>query len=395
MSSRVAVIGGSIAGCALAIALGGLGCDVTVYERSQGELAGRGLGIGVPSLVFPTLTEFLGPELRSHRLAARNWYLPDGTPTGRLGWRQPFGSVFTNWGVVWRSLRARVPDSVYRQRVEVRAVSAEGVVVTDAGEQRYDLVVGADGYRSIARGVVDPASRVTYTGYVVWRGDFPVGSVPVPAEAANLVAFVGGHVMCYPIPGPTGAGENYNWVLYRAMPDRFADPTSLPPGGLDDGLFAAFREAVSQLPPYWAELVGRTPRESVAVQPIYDAEVERYATGRLAVAGDAGCLARPHTGAGALKALQDAQCLARAYRDHGDWPAALASYDAHRTEAGRTLVAIGRRLGAALVTDTPDWSVMTEPDIQQWFRAIHANSPYTASGSELEMCRMRPRWPVR
>lgn len=379
-AARVAIVGGSIAGCALAIALGGLDCDVTVYERSQGELAGRGLGIGVPSLVFPTLDEFLGADLRSHRLAERRWFLPDGTQTGRLGWHQPFGSVFTNWGVVWRSLRAKVPDSVYRQRVEVRAVGADATVVTDTGEERYDLVVGADGYRSIARGVVDPASRVTYTGYVVWRGDFPVGELPVPTEAANLVVFSGGHVMCYPIPGPTGAGENYNWALYRPLPDRFADPTSLPPGRLDDDLLAAFGEAVSQLPPYWAGLVGRTPRESVAVQPIYDVQVERYVAGRLALAGDAGCLARPHTGAGALKALQDAQSLARAYREHRDWPAALAQYDAERTEAGRTLAAIGRRLGAALVTDTPDWSSMAEPDIEEWFRAIQANSPYTAVG---------------
>ena len=46
--SRVAVIGGSIAGCAAAIALSRAGCDVTVYERSLGDLADRGFGIGLP-----------------------------------------------------------------------------------------------------------------------------------------------------------------------------------------------------------------------------------------------------------------------------------------------------------------------------------------------------------
>lgn len=379
MSSRVAIVGGSIAGCAVAIGLRGLGCDVTVFERSQGRLAGRGLGIGIPSRVFPTLIELLEPDLRSHRLTERYWHLPDGSPTGRLGWRQQFGSVFTNWGVVWRSLRAKVPDSVYRQRVEVRGVLADGTVVTDTGAEGYDLVIGADGYRSIARGIVDPASRVSYAGYVVWRGNFPVERLPDPtiAEVANLVVFPGGHVMCYPIPGPTGVGENFNWALYRPMPDRFADPTSLPPGSLDDDLFAAFQDAVAQLPSFWAELIGRTPRETVAVQPIYDAEVDRYVTGRLAVAGDAGCLARPHTGAGALKALQDAQSLADAYREHGDWPAALAQYDAERTKAGRTLVAIGRGLGEALVTNTPGWSGVTEPALSEWISGIQANLPYS------------------
>jgi len=36
--SRVGIIGGSIAGCATAIALERLGCDVQVFERSSGVL---------------------------------------------------------------------------------------------------------------------------------------------------------------------------------------------------------------------------------------------------------------------------------------------------------------------------------------------------------------------
>ena len=36
--SRVGIIGGSIAGCATAIALARLGCDVQVFERSSGVL---------------------------------------------------------------------------------------------------------------------------------------------------------------------------------------------------------------------------------------------------------------------------------------------------------------------------------------------------------------------
>lgn len=45
---NVAIIGGSIAGCAAAIALRRVGCEVTVYERSRGTLEDRGAGIGMP-----------------------------------------------------------------------------------------------------------------------------------------------------------------------------------------------------------------------------------------------------------------------------------------------------------------------------------------------------------
>ena len=46
--SRVGIIGGSIAGCAAAIALERLGCDVRVFECSSGVLRDRGSGIAIP-----------------------------------------------------------------------------------------------------------------------------------------------------------------------------------------------------------------------------------------------------------------------------------------------------------------------------------------------------------
>ncbi|HJP76953.1 MAG TPA: NAD-binding protein [Pseudonocardiaceae bacterium] len=378
---RAAIIGGSIAGCAMAVGLRRLGCEVTVYERSQGELTGRGLGIGIAGTVLPTLTDYLGPDLRSSPITQRSWFVPDGSPTGRVALLQPFGVVATNWGVVWRALRSKVPDPVYRQRVAVRAVHADGTVVTETGSERYDLVVGADGYRSIVRGIVDRSARVEYSGYVLWRGDFPVTEVPAELSTAIItVVYPGGHGLVYRIPEPAGEGERLNWGLYQALPDRFTDPTSVAPGALDDDLFAAFQDTVDRLPRYWADLVRRTPREIVSVQPIYDADLTHYATERVAVAGDAGCLARPHTGSGVLKAIQDAQCLEQAYRDTGDWPAALARYDTERTAAGRALVDTGRRLGDALVVHTPSWPSMTEPEFRAWFDAVHSGSIFTSAG---------------
>lgn len=46
--SRIGIVGGSISGCGAAIALGRLGCDVTVFERSSGALRNRGSGIAIP-----------------------------------------------------------------------------------------------------------------------------------------------------------------------------------------------------------------------------------------------------------------------------------------------------------------------------------------------------------
>ena len=54
---NVAIVGGSIAGCAAAIALRRAGCEVTVYERSRGKLEDRGAGIGMPLALLHTLIE--------------------------------------------------------------------------------------------------------------------------------------------------------------------------------------------------------------------------------------------------------------------------------------------------------------------------------------------------
>ncbi|MEW2455904.1 FAD-dependent oxidoreductase [Streptomyces albus] len=47
--SHVAVVGGSIAGCAAAVALARAGREVTVFERSRGGLRDRGAGITLPA----------------------------------------------------------------------------------------------------------------------------------------------------------------------------------------------------------------------------------------------------------------------------------------------------------------------------------------------------------
>ena len=54
---RGAIVGGSIAGCAAAIACGHAGLPVDVYERSGDELAERGYGITMPTALHARLIE--------------------------------------------------------------------------------------------------------------------------------------------------------------------------------------------------------------------------------------------------------------------------------------------------------------------------------------------------
>jgi 2-polyprenyl-6-methoxyphenol hydroxylase-like FAD-dependent oxidoreductase len=381
-ASRVGIVGGSIAGCAAAIALSRIDCEVTVYERSRGQLKSRGLGINMPPAAFDQLVSagYLDEHMPTHAATTRVWFAADGSATGKVVWRQDMSLLATNWGVLWDSLRTKVPDSAYRHPVAVTAVRAEpdgAVIVSDEGEDRVDVVVGADGYRSVARALVDPQTRPIYAGYAFWRGDLAADLLPgsAPEELGSAlvtVGFDGGHAVFYLIPNLAGDGLRLNWGIYSRLPDRFDDPTSLPPGSLGDELLTALDQVLAALPPYWAEVAKTTGPEHLSLQPIYDIYAESYVRGRILLAGDAGTLARPHTGIGALKAVQDAHALELACRNHDSWPDALATYDQQRRTAGNGLVELGQRLGRSLVTQTPPWADMKPADYDEWVRATLA-----------------------
>ncbi|MGW1275351.1 FAD-dependent monooxygenase [Streptomyces tsukubensis] len=405
--TRVAVVGGSIAGCAAALALHRTGHhDITVHERTTGELSARGVGVAVHEGRYRELAAagYLDPATAYLRLHGRHWYVraPGDAPADLLGRRirtEAFDFRTYNWGPLWRGLRARVPGAVrFRtgSAVTAAAETPDGALLTTAGGavEPYDLIVGADGYRSVVRAAVGPGGRPAYAGYLAWRGAYPEERLPDagrwdPATAAYVV-FPGGHVVLYRIPGERG-GPRVNWVLYTAPPAGadlpfsapavgFAGldlpgsaPSSVPPGRVG----AVLREHLAALtaehfPPFWRRVIDLTEPGELFVQPMYDAIASPGATGRIALIGDAATVARPHTGAGAVKALQDATLLESALRDGGALPDALRAYDSARESLGRTMVDLGRRLGTALVTGAPDWRTLDDAALAAWWRGADA-----------------------
>ncbi|MEV8533786.1 FAD-dependent monooxygenase [Streptomyces sp. NPDC051211] len=421
----VAVVGGSIAGCAFATAAARAGAgEVVVLERTRGRLEDRGVGLCIHDERAGELraSGALPEGIAAHRLERRRWVVRDAAAEGgRVIWEQTFPFHSYHWGLLWRGLRESVPDSVvYRQGeavtgvaaiatgsagagvrhadAEVRAAGAEvrlaGAVVRPAGAEvrlaggsveRYDLVIGADGYRSVVREAVCPESRPHYAGYVCWRGNFDAarlaelggGVDPVP-DAVTTVCFSGGTCVIYRIPGPDG--PRVNWVLYAPPPRdgglRFDDPTSFPPGGLTPELAGHLRALLDrEFPAYWGRALALTDPADTFVQPIYDLESPRTAAGRLLLAGDAASVVRPHNTSGAAKALQDATALADGWRRCDSFEELVLGYEDARGPAGRELVALARRLGRAQVEQTPVWADMDGRGMEAWWQGQLAGAP--------------------
>ncbi|MYV96726.1 FAD-dependent monooxygenase [Streptomyces sp. SID3343] len=364
----VAVVGGSITGCAFALAAVRGGADkVTVYERTTGELADRGVGIAMHVDRYAELeaVDYVDDAMPWRGMVARKWLVHDGSSArGRLLWDQPFPFRVYNWGQLWQGLRRRIPAEVeYRGGISVTNVADGELTLSDGTRARHDLVIGADGYRSAIREALFPNAAPQYAGYVMWRGSCPWGDGPV--EDAVSICIPNGQAILYGIPGKDG--DRLSWGLYTAVPET-GDPRPT--------LLALARE---HFPPFWADLVVGTPERDTLIQPINDLAVEAYTKGRTLLAGDAATLVRPHVGSGAVKALQDAAVFEAACREagrDGSWDGVLARYQAHRQPAGAALVGVAREMGHAMVEHTPDWSTMGEADMVAWWAAQRADEGF-------------------
>ncbi len=393
---KVGIVGGSIAGCTVAIELLRIGCEVTLFERTGDELKDRGAGIGIPAAMLETLKQRNLIDADTSYFAGhgftRLWRTSEHPRYGYLAWDQPADLALLNWGVLYRNLRKRVPDSVYAAHHRVVDLHAErqnrvAVELADGSAKEFDLVVSADGYTSLGRRKLFPAAAIEYAGYVLWRGvlhEREMAETPPLQSGVHSPGYRGGHGIFYFVPGPDGSvrpgTRMVNWGMYVPVSesqlgnfftdkDGKAHEGSLSPGSMAQGTEAELKlKAKERLPEYYEEIVERS--RNTFAYAIYDCHVPGYRRGRICLAGDAGAFARPHTAAGALKSINDAIALGGAIEAHESLEEALTQWDSDRTETNNKLVTYGNQLGRALVKEIPDWSTMDAGSMQKWFSSI-------------------------
>jgi 2-polyprenyl-6-methoxyphenol hydroxylase-like FAD-dependent oxidoreductase len=366
---RALVIGGSISGLFAALAVRRHGWDVEIFERVEGELAGRGAGIvAQPQLraVFRAIGldpgVELGVEVRWRRALDR---------AGRVMFETECPQTLTSWDRLYRMLRNAFPADFYRRGAALERVEqdAKGVAAHFAGggSASGDLLIGADGLRSTVRQQFLPTLAPLYAGYVAWRALLPEEILPAPIhrDLFDYMAFAlppGEQILGYPVAGPEDdlrpGHRRYNLVWYRPADARIelkkltdssgtAHEMSIPPPLIRAEVVDAMRAAARKLvPPQFQEIVRLA--DSPFLQPIYDLEAPRLTFGRVAILGDAAFVARPHVAAGVVKAAEDALALAQALAAAGEIEAALRDFERARIEVGRRIIERARHLGAYL-----------------------------------------------
>jgi 2-polyprenyl-6-methoxyphenol hydroxylase-like FAD-dependent oxidoreductase len=238
-----------------------------------------------------------------------------------------------------------------------------------------------------------PDVQPVYAGYVAWRAAIDEADVPPELwrEMVALYAFClpeGEQLISYAVPGrdnSTDVGRRaYNIVWYRPVSrETLADictdanghhhTNGIPPPLIRRDVIERIKaEAHATIAP---QIAGIFTLCAPFFQPIYDVTSPQLVFGRVVLAGDAGFVARPHTGAGTTKAALDAACLADSLQDAGgDIEAGLKRYEDLQVPFGRTLVEVNKEEGAYLSAQIKPAAARTGPELARDIGAVvHAH----------------------
>lgn len=342
----ITIAGGGIGGLAAATALRRAGHRVTVFERAPGfKPIGAGLAVwpngghALRDLGLGEVVDSAGiPRGDGGIRRARDGSLIAGSDIQEIEAR--YGAPLA---LVHRAdlldalLQAAGPENV-RFGAAVAAADGSGSVTLADGERlEADVVVGADGIRSVVRGHLIGDGEPRPSGYVAYRSvvpgppDLPAGEYWGQGEVFGVAPLSRNRIYWYAsFPVDDDAGDDRSVWLDR-LKERYAGWSEPVPS-----------------------LLGSTDPAVLLRHELFDRDpIDGWGRGRATLLGDAAHPMLPFLGQGACCALEDAVALGKTLQADqlGDGiEGALRAYEAERAPRAAGLIKGSR--GAARVALT-------------------------------------------
>lgn len=375
---KIAIIGGSIAGCALALSLKDK-FDVTVFERSK-DLKSRGAGITISKDLFQTLIakNFIDQETQEYTSSTRSFYckMPDKPELAHCFWQQSISIASLHWDTLFLNLRKRIPDTIYKNEckiVDVKLINDTfSQLVFESGKtEEFNLIIFADGAQSIGRKLISPKSQLSYSGYIAWRGTLDFDLIKNKSPFTNNIpyyCFNNGHLLAYPVHHNNT--KKLNWVFYEKIPlenlDSFGQTNQL--NFSETAKTHLHQLANAKLPKAMAQII--TDTKSPFMQKIVDVSVERLVTKAALLLGDASIVLRHHVGSGASLAIQDALKLRELFDYYDDINEAISQWEKYTLPNRLATYTLSYRMGDALVLNPVLWQSMSSFQMDSWWQQI-------------------------
>ncbi len=362
---NIAIIGGGIAGLALALNLHKRQVPCTVYEAVPDV---REIGVGITLLPHGTrelqaiglLDQMLAAGIETTESAFFNRFGQKiyGEPRGRLG------GYDTPEIAIHRGRLHRILFDAARERLGAdhvitgaRCMGIEqddtGVTVRFAGtdgtsmpDVRADVAIGCDGVNSVVRRMFYPGEQMVSIGINMWRGVTRHQPILDGRTYMRIGSLNTGKMVIYPIINDIDAAGNQwvNWVAETISPVSDQNDWNKP-GKLEDFL-PVFQDWQFD----WLDVAALIRNaEQILEYPMVDKDpVDRWTFGRITMVGDAAHPMYPRGSNGSAQSLIDAATLADCLVQQPDPVAALSAYEKIRSPATAAVVRTNR-------TNPPDF----------------------------------------
>ncbi|MEJ7649370.1 MAG: NAD(P)/FAD-dependent oxidoreductase [Nakamurella sp.] len=352
---RALIVGGGIAGPATALALQQRGIEAVVLERRAADSGGSWITVspnGLDALdllgVLPQVRAVGVPSIANVMLGAT------GRTLGRiaLGRARPDGLTAltvrrSEVAAVLRAAAVAAGAEIRDGATVVDIIDGDGgatVALADGSTVTGDLIIGADGVRSVIRSWIDPdGAPARYVGLTNFGGisrSTPLAAELEPAAWQFIFgrgAFFGAH--------PTPEGDVVWFVNVPRDPISRAERASTT----DEQWRAGLLDKVAGDAGPARELIRTGELELVGDNTFDLRHVTRWWRERAIVIGDAAHAPSPSSGQGASMALEDAVVLARSLVAHDEPAAAFAAYEQQRRARVERIVKAGARSSSAKI----------------------------------------------
>lgn len=270
----------------------------------------------------------------------------------RVLWAQDLSSsapLAHDWCNLWSALKQQLPTTVkFHMGCKIDTIQLvspatepgggggvaltihrkENMTTTTTTTERFDVVFGADGYRSLVRQTIAPTIMPEYAGYVAWRGNYPLRFLQeaAPDSCPWLLhddegrtdkhtwltpVYAQGHGIVYLLPPrihlehesssnnstPDDDGRRVNWVFYGRAPmgRDFTHAQTIPAGAVTDTMYTEFRHLIQDAmlgggggsssdtkkeamttTTTISDIFTITPQCDISIQPVYDVVCPSY-----------------------------------------------------------------------------------------------------------------------